>query len=147
MTGKWSTKQWSPMKSQRYDHSCYSHEGAIYITGGWKANISPKLTTERYNATLRKWEDVAFEIDTGLPDVLRTATVGISEGKLALIGGVSCQVRSDLPNGRKCTKHSEVYEHTSSGWNKSTNQIQMPRSSHVGITVPASIDYSCKMSP
>ena len=145
LTGKWSIR--SPMKSHRYDHGCYSHKGTIHVTGGWKANITPKLKTERYNETTRKWEDAKMEMDNGLPDILRSFTVGISDGKLALIGGVRFEVRSDLPNGKKATKHSEVYELGSLGWEKSANHVQIPRSSHVGINVPASIDYSCEISP
>ena len=147
MTGKWSSKPWSPMKYKRYDHTCYSLDGAIYLTGGWKAEITSKLKTERYNSTLKKWENVTSGMDGDLPDILRSAAVGISEGKLVLLGGVSCQVRNDLPNGRKCTKDAEVYELQSSGWKKSTKKILTPRSSHVGVSVPTSIEYSCTRFP
>ena len=144
-TGKWSTKPWSPMEMKRYDHACYLNGNSVHVTGGWNADISEKLNTTRYDSISRKWNGTyAVDMDIELPDILRSAMVGVSEGNLALIGGVSCILQNDLRNGRNCTKHKEVYELHSTGWKKSTNEIETPRSSHAAIMVPSSIDFSCQ---
>ena len=148
ITGQWSTKPWSPMKTKRYDHACYMNGESVYLAGGWNADISKKLKAEQYNTTSRQWDEAtAATMDTELPDILRSVTVGISEGKIALIGGVSCKVHSDLRKGRNCTKHKEVYELHSMGWKKSTKEIGVPRSSHAGAIVHSTIDFSCAVPP
>ena len=82
--------------------------------------------------------------------IMRSAKVGFSEGKLALIGGVSCQVGDNYRNGKNCTKPADVYEldlsQTSSlEWLKSSNSIGVSRSSHAVVVVPTSIDFKCRV--
>ena len=126
----------------------------VKVVGGWNADVSQKLTTERYNQTSRRWETIGFDqgnndIDTALPHVLRSATIGVSDGNVALIGGVSCQI-DDASSGKKiCEKHKEVYELDMDVslnrlvWKKTSNKIGKARSSHASINVPKSIDFSC----
>ena len=142
--GKWIKEPWTKMLIQRYDHSCYIHGGSAYALGGSKANIDPLIQPERYNTSFKKWETVPKTWENELPDVLRSFSVGISEGKLALIGGVSCQTGHQVGNGRKCSKRSEVYEFEPlQGWKLSENEILHARSSHVGINIPITIEKKC----
>ena len=113
LSGKWSTKDWSASKYKRYDHSCFAKQGMVEVFGGWNADVSKTLKPERYNQTSRKWETLEQEhneIDTTLPYILRSATIGISGGKLALIGGVSCEIVNVSSGKKSCKKHKEVYE-------------------------------------
>ena len=154
LSGKWSTKDWSSAKHKRYDHSCFSKGGMVEVVGGWNADVSEKLKTERYNKTSRKWEELENEneyneMDSALPYVLRSATIGVSEGNVALIGGVRCQL-DDASSGKKtCEKHKEVYELDMNvslnrmEWKKTSKKIGRARSSHASINVPKSIAFSC----
>ena len=155
-TGKWTAKPWSAMKTRRYDHVCLSSRNVVYTAGGWKANYDGKLKTERFNATARRWSEVdsdalSGDVDEVLPDILRSASMGVSNSNLALIGGVSCTVNDTTSGKKTCGKHKEVYE---LGFDTTTNaikrkqaehQIGLPRSSHTIIVVPNSIDYSCQV--
>ena len=143
-TGEWKTKPWSPLKMERYDHICYSIDGTVQVMGGWHENIPFKLKSEQYNETVMRWEDSDLEIND--IHILRSGKIGFSEGKLALIGGVSCQV----VNGKNCTKPAEIYEleinpNSLQEWKKSNNSIGLPRSSHVVVVVPTSIDFQCRV--
>ena len=152
LSGKWSTKVWSSSTYKKYDHSCFSKDGQVEAIGGWNADLIQKLKTERYNQTKRKWEvrgSEDNEIDTALPFILRSGTVGVSEGNVALLGGVSCEI-DDVSSGKKtCKKHKEVYElgrnvlSNRMEWKKTSKEIGQARSSHTSINVPKSIDYSC----
>ena len=143
--GKWIDEPWTDLLFQRYDHSCFVHEGSAYALGGWKAFIDPLIKPEIYNTSFMKWETIPETWENGLPDILRSFTVGISEGKLALIGGVSCETGNHVSNKRKCGKHSEVYEFEPlQGWKKSENAIMNARSSHVGVNIPITIETTCK---
>ena len=147
-TGKWATKPWSPLKMERYDHICYSIEGMVQVMGGWQENIALKLKSEQYNETVMRWEASDLELKD-IP-IIRSAKVGFSEGKLALIGGVICQVGDNYPNGKNCTKPADVYEldlsqTSSQEWLKSSNSIGVPRSSHAVVVVPTSIDFKCRV--
>ena len=133
---------------ERYDHTCYSIEGTVHLTGGWQEDISRKLKSEQYNQTTMRWEESDLEIND--TSILRSSKIGFSEGNLVLIGGVSCQVGKNLSNGKNCTKPADVYEldlDASSGheWKKSQNQISQPRSSHTVVVVPTSIDFKCRV--
>ena len=156
-SGKWTSKPWSSMKTRRYDHSCFSSEKLMYAAGGWKANFDGKLKTETFNTTSRKWMEVDTnpsngDIDAELPDILRSASVGVSENNIALIGGLSCEVLDVTSGNKTCTKHSHVYEfgfnqaRTMLKWKKTDHQIRLPRSSHLTIVVPRSIHLSCQAS-
>ena len=147
-TGKWVTKPWSPLKMERYDHICYSIEGTVHVMGGWQENINFKLKSEKYNETMMRWE--ASDLELNDIDIIRSPKVGFSEGKLALIGGVKCQVGSNYKHGKNCTKPTEVYELdlsqvSSQQWQKSVNFISIPRSSHAVVVVPTSIDFNCRV--
>ena len=147
-TGKWVTKPWSQLKMERYDHVCYSIDGSVEVMGGWQENVSLKLKSEKYNETIMRWE--ASDLELNEIDIIRSPKVGFSEGKLALIGGVSCQVGSVYKHGKNCTKPTEVYELdlsqvSSQEWQKSGNLIGIPRSSHAVVVVPTSIDFNCRV--
>ena len=147
-TGKWVTKTWSSINMERYDHICYSINGMVQVMGGWQENIKLKLKSEQYNETVMKWEDSDLELNE--IDIMRSAKVGFSDAKLALIGGVSCNVTDDFKHGKNCTKPFEVYElDLSQGsdpkWKKSDNLIGVPRSSHAVVVVPTSIDFKCRV--
>ena len=155
VSGKWTSKPWSGMKSKRYDHTCFSSEKVMYVAGGWRANYNGKLKTERFNVTSRRWNQVdvdplSTDIDSELPDILRSASVGVSENKIALIGGLSCEVLDETSGNKKCTKDGYVYElgfnqeRTALKWKKTDFQIGLPRSSHLTIVVPRSIHLSCQ---
>ena len=154
-SGKWTSKPWSSMKTQRYDHSCFSSEKVMYVAGGWSANFNGKLKTERFNITPRRWIEVgsdplSADVDAELPDILRSASVGVSQNNIALIGGLSCEVHDITSGNKTCTKHNEVYElgfnleRTSTKWRKTDHLIRLPRSSHLSIVVPRSIHLSCQ---
>ena len=153
-SGKWSTKEWSALNANRYDHGCFSKGGRIELVGGWSADLSQKLATERYDQIARKWQKISSDttnsnVDSALPYILRSATLGVSEGNVALIGGVSCELESGSLAKTKCIKHKEVYELqlnvdlNVTQWKKTTNEIGLARSSHVSINVPKSIEFSC----
>ena len=145
VNGKWIKKPWSSMKTKRYDHLCILQNGVVHAIGGWKENIDPHMEIERYNTTLMTWEIASDTQRDELPDILRSSSLGYSEGKLALIGGVSCITGINVGNGKKCLKHQDVYEFESQiGWKKLNNTIQTPRSGHVGITIPVSMEGNCK---
>ena len=148
LSGKWFSKPWSAMTTKRYDHACYSVGGIVHVTGGWNEDITQKLITERYNPTRMNWEKADFDFNDR--PILRSAIVGVSEGKLALIGGVSCEVGNDLRNGNRCTKHKEGYtlelnDSKQPEWKNTTHVIVVSRSSHTGVVVPTSIDFACKV--
>ena len=95
-----------------------------------------------------RWE--ASDLELNEVDIIRSPKLGFSDGKLALIGGVSCQVGSNYKNGKNCTKPTEVYELdlsqvSSQEWQKSGNLIGIPRSSHAVVVVPTSIDFNCRV--
>ena len=142
--GQWKKNPGASMKMKRYDHSCFLQNGNVHVVGGWKAELRPSIKIERYNTTLMAWK-ISPEIqDNDLPDILRSSSFGFSEEKLALLGGVSCITGSNVSNGRKCRKHSEVYEfEPRMGWKKFNNTIQLPRSSHVGLTIPETVESTC----
>jgi hypothetical protein len=153
--GKWTSKPWSAMKTQRYDHVCFSSGNVVYTAGGWKSNYEGKLKTERFNATARRWVEVDSDVSSGgvdeeLPDILRSASVGVSNNNVALIGGVSCTVNDNTSGTKTCYRHKEVYElgfnttMNAPEWKQSDHQIGLPRSSHTIIEVPRSIDFSCR---
>ena len=147
--GKWSTKDWSLLNSKRYDHSCFAMDGRVEIIGGWSEDVGDKLKTERYNETARRWEKLDDGITSELPYVLRSSSIGVSDGKVALLGGVSCSIDDPVSGKKTCSKHSEVYELESNvaenrmEWKKTDKEIGTPRSSHTIINVPKSIDFSC----
>ena len=146
LNGKWINEpgENTNMRIKRYDHLCFYRQGSVYAVGGWKANLDPVMKTERYNISLMKWEILSEDNDSELPDVLRSSSVGISEGKLALVGGVSCETGSHVRNGRKCQKLPGVYEFEPlQGWKKSGEEIETARSSHVGINIPITVEDSC----
>ena len=147
-SGNWETKVWSSLDMKRYDHSCYAVDGNVHLTGGWHEDFNRKLKDKQYDEALMKWKDSVSEINDA--HVLRSAKVGVSEGKLALIGGVICHVHFDLPNGKNCSKPRSVYEleitsDSKHKWKTSKNNIALPRSSHAVVVVPTSIDYSCRV--
>ena len=158
-SGKWTKKPWSALKTPRYDHVCFSLGVGAYLAGGWKAGYDGRLKTEIFDTDARIWMEVDLNcsgktIDTELPDVLRSASVGISQGSVALIGGVSCKWKTNA-NGtssgmKSCFKHKEVYELVlttaldSAKWKKTNKTIGTPRSSLTTITVPEFIDFSCR---
>ena len=135
------------MKGKRYDHICYLNDGAVHFSGGWHADIVQKLKTEKYNTTSRNWEEV--NMNGELPDIFRSATVGVSESRLAFMGGVSCQAGSGITNGRTCAKTKDVYvlEPGSGNWTKTSETIETPRSSHVGLIIPTTIDFDIPCKP
>ena len=147
--GKWSSKAWSPMKYKRFDHSCFSKDGGVEIVGGWSEDFAEKLKSERYNETARRWEIVDDAVNSELPDILRSSSIGVSEGNIALIGGVKCSIDNPVSGKKTCEKHSEVYElelnvaENRKEWKKKDKRIGTPRSSHIIINVPKSIDFSC----
>ena len=147
--GKWSTKAWSSLKSKRYDHSRLALGDMVEIIGGWNEDFREKLKIERYNETTRKWEVLDDAVNLELPYILRSSAIGVSEGKVALLGGVSCSIEDTISGKKSCAKHSEVYELNSNSagsqikWKKTNKKIGTPRSSHVSINVPKSIDFSC----
>ena len=142
--GKWKKEPWSSLKMKRYDHSCFLQNGNVHAVGGWKADLRPNLKIESYNTNLMTWKIAPATQANELPDILRSSSIGFSEGKLALIGGVSCITGNNVSNGRKCSKHSEVYEFEPQiGWKKFNNTIQIPRSSHVGVTIPVTVESTC----
>ena len=145
LNGKWVNEPWTNMLIQRYDHSCFLHQGSAYTLGGWKANLDPVMKPERYNISLMKWEIMSEGYEGELPDILRSSSVGTSGGKIALIGGVSCETGSHVHHGRKCKKDSGVYEFEPlQGWKKSGEEIETARSSHVGINIPITVENACK---
>ena len=142
--GKWINELWTDMLDQRYDHSCFVYEGSAYALGGWKENIAQTMKPEKYNSSSMKWETISDDWKNGLPDILRSFSVGTSEGKLALLGGVSCETGRHIHNGRKCNKRSEIYEFEPlQGWMKSDNKLMTSRSSHVSINIPVILESSC----
>ena len=147
--GKWSTKDWSAMKFKRYDHSCFAKDGRIQIVGGWSEDFGEKLKMERYNETARRWEKLDDAVNLELPDILRSSAIGVSDGNVALIGGVSCSIDDTVSGKKTCEKHSNVYELESNvvenrmEWKRKDKKIGTPRSSHTIINVPKSIDFSC----
>ena len=153
--GKWTAKPWSAMKTQRYDHVCFSSRNVVYTASGWKSNYEGKLKTERFNATSRRWTEVdsdvlSGDVDEELPDILRSASVGVSKSNVALIGGVRCTVNDTTSGMKTCYKHKDVFElgyrtaMNVTKWKQADHQIGLPRSSHSIIVVPQSIDYSCQ---
>lgn len=147
--GKWSTKAWSSLKFKRYDHSCLSNDGNVEIIGGWNEDFNEKLKIESYNETARKWETLDNDVYSELPYILRSSAIGVSEGKVALLGGVSCSIEDSVSGRKACSKQSEVYQLESNvaenrkEWKKTDKKIGTPRSSHLSINVPKSIDFSC----
>ena len=73
----------------------------------------------------------------------------MSKGNIALIGGVKCSIDNPVSGKKTCEKHSEVYElelnvaENRKDWKKKDKKIKTPRSSHIIINVPKSIDFSC----
>ena len=142
--GQWKKEPWTSMKMKRYDHSCILHNGNVHAVGGWKSELHPSLKIERYNSALMNWKIAPTTRNNGLPDIIRSFSIGFSEGRFALLGGVSCITGNNVSNGRKCSKHPEVYEfEPHMGWKKLNNTIQIPRSSHVGVTIPVTVESTC----
>ena len=157
-SGKWSTKEWSALNTKRYDHVCYSRQGTVEVIGGWNAEFTRKLSMERYSQSGRKWQTVdnddgSDKPDSQLPHILRSATIGVSNNKLALLGGVSCELEDANSFKKKCSKRQNVYElqiddaTNETFWRNVEYEIGIPRSSHVTVNVPKSIDYSCSSIP
>ena len=147
-SGKWVKRPWSDLDMERYDHVCYSIDGTVYVTGGWHENFVKELSSQKYNVSTKKWEESNAKI-INVP-ILRSSQIGEADGKMALIGGVSCQINKSSGNGKNCTKPRNVYELESNSqfgyeWKISENAISVPRSSHALIIVPTSIAFACKV--
>ena len=106
------------------------------------------MSNQKYNETTKKWDHSNLKI-IDVP-ILRSSKIGEADGKMALIGGVSCQLNKSLSNWKNCTKPRNVFELEFNSesvyeWKISENAISMPRSSHALIIVPTSIDFACKV--